>query len=143
MKRLMLVLATLALVGFFGGAAWAGDDDQGKGKGQGQSQGQDQGKGKGKGQDRGQGKRPDFESLFKRADANNDGKLSQDEFKKLPMFGGGKNAAKGESKGKGQGRGRDMADAIFKKLDTDNDGSISLDEFKKMAERRKKKDPVR
>lgn len=73
-------------------------------------------------EDKGQG----VENLFKKKDANGDGKLSPEEFKKdLPEA--------------AQAR----ADARFKKLDTNNDGSLSLDEFKagmsKAAEGKAKK----
>lgn len=111
MKRFMMVLASVALVGLFGASAWAGDDDNGKGK----------------------GKKADPEAQFKKLDANNDGKLSLDEFKKLPIFEKAKEGGKGK---------RPDAESMFKRLDTDKDGYLSLDEFKKMAEGRKKKDPT-
>ena len=58
-------------------------------------------------------KRPDPEQIFKRKDADADGALSLEEYKKgMPE----KALAK--------------ADARFKKLDTSGDGKLSLDEFK-------------
>ena len=61
----------------------------------------------------GEKKRPDPEQIFKRKDADADGALSLEEYKKgMPEKALGK------------------ADARFKKLDTSGDGKLSLDEFK-------------
>ncbi len=61
----------------------------------------------------GEKKRPDPEQIFKRKDADADGALSLEEYKKgMPE----KALAK--------------ADDRFKKLDTSGDGKLSLDEFK-------------
>jgi Ca2+-binding EF-hand superfamily protein len=72
------------------------------------------------------------DAAFKKADANSDGKLSADEFKKM-----------GEARAKAKGReGKPNAgDKAFKRLDANSDGAVSLEEFKKTSERKKKKDP--
>lgn len=58
-------------------------------------------------------KRPDPEQVFKRKDADADGSLSLEEFKKgMPE------------------KALARADERFKKLDTSGDGKLSLDEFK-------------
>lgn len=58
-----------------------------------------------------EGDRPDPEAMFKKADANNDGKVSKEEFLK-----GAKDAAKKE--------------AQFAAKDKDKDGNLTLEEFK-------------
>jgi Ca2+-binding EF-hand superfamily protein len=73
-------------------------------------------------------KKHDPEMLFKKLDANNDGSLSLEEFKKFGEMGKGKLAEHPE-----------LLEKMFKKLDTDNDGKLSLEEFKKIGELRKKK----
>lgn len=61
----------------------------------------------------GEKKRPDPEQIFKRKDADADGSLSLEEYKKgLPE------------------KALARADERFKKLDTSGDGKLSLDEFK-------------
>jgi hypothetical protein len=66
--------------------------------------------------------RPPLDQLFKRLDANKDGKLSREEFGKLaeilPRF----------------KANPDAVGPLFKQLDADGDGSLTLDEFKKLAE---------
>ena len=70
------------------------------------------------------------EAIFKKLDADNDGKLSKSEFAKLGEL--GKKAAAATAKKAGKG------DKLFSKLDTNGDGSLSLEEFKKMSEMKKK-----
>src|SRR6478672_4882681 len=67
--------------------------------------------------------RPALDDVFKRFDANKDGKLSRAEFEKFADFAP---RLKGEKK--------EAVDALFKKLDTKNNGFLTLDEFKKLAE---------
>src|SRR5262249_56232655 len=81
-------------------------------------------KGRGKGGDR-------IEAAFKRMDANSDGKISLEEFKKA-------------MEARPQGKLKDnpeMAAKIFQRMDANSDGFVSLEEFKKarekMAERMK------
>jgi Ca2+-binding EF-hand superfamily protein len=73
-------------------------------------------------------KKLDPEVLFKKLDANDDGSLSLEEFKKFGEMGKGKLAEHPE-----------MLEKMFKKLDANNDGKLSLEEFKKIGELRKKK----
>lgn len=63
---------------------------------------------------KGKGKKGD---VFKMLDANNDDKISKDEF------------------GKGKGKGSDKA---FQKLDANNDGFLTKDEFAKGGKKKKK-----
>jgi hypothetical protein len=62
----------------------------------------------------GKGKRPNPEEIFKKLDADADGSMTLDEFKKSPM------AQKDEAK----------AEEIYKKIDANSDGSVTLEEFK-------------
>jgi Ca2+-binding EF-hand superfamily protein len=66
------------------------------------------------------------ESLFKKLDANGDGKVSKEEFAKFA-----ENNPKAKEK-------PGATDKIFSKLDTNGDGSLSFEEFKMLAERKKK-----
>jgi Ca2+-binding EF-hand superfamily protein len=76
-------------------------------------------------------KGPDVEAIFKKIDANNDGKLSPAEFAKA----GEELKKKKEGEGaKKAGKGGKHAEALFAKLDTDKNGSLSLDEFRKVVE---------
>ena len=77
------------------------------------------------------GKR-DAGAMFKRLDANSDGKITPDEFKKLAE------AGKGRLKDKPE-----LLDRMFKRLDANNDGSLSADELKKFGERAKNKKPAK
>jgi len=66
------------------------------------------------------------ELVFKRIDANSDGKLSKDEFRSfIEKAGKGKLADKSE-----------LIDKLFDRLDTNGDGYLSLSEFKKLRELR-------
>jgi hypothetical protein len=67
--------------------------------------------------------RPALDDVFKRFDADKDGKLSRAEFGRFADFAP---RLKGEKK--------EAADALFKRLDTKNNGHLTLDEFKKLAE---------
>lgn len=62
----------------------------------------------------GKGKRPNPEEIFKKLDADADGSVTLDEFKKSPK--GQKDEAKAEE--------------IYKKVDANSDGSVTLEEFK-------------
>jgi Ca2+-binding EF-hand superfamily protein len=87
--------------------------------------------------DKPKGKHPDPEALFKRLDADNDGKISKEEFAKFADI----VREKAKEKGKGKNANGRAADAIFNRLDTNGDGYLSLEEFKKLSEiRQKKKD---
>lgn len=66
-------------------------------------------------------KKKDPDQQFAKMDANNDKKLSLDEFK-----------------GKRQGDKADAAEKAFKRLDKDNDGSVSLEEFKNRGKKKAK-----
>jgi Ca2+-binding EF-hand superfamily protein len=104
MKRTLLTLAALAVSAVAISTACAEDGDKGKDKGK---------------------RNP--ENLFKKLDANGDGKVSKEEFAKMAERAGGK------------GKGGKGGDKLFGRLDGDNDGFISKDEFKKMSEMRGKK----
>jgi hypothetical protein len=67
--------------------------------------------------------------LFKKMDANGDGKVSKEEFK--AFF---------DKVGKGKLKDNpELLDKLFDKLDTDGDGSLSPAEFKKFVEMAAKK----
>ena len=63
--------------------------------------------------------------LFEKADANNDGKVSLDEFKKAV-----ENAPKGKLKDHPE-----KAAKLFKRLDADGDGFVTKEELKKAMEK--------
>jgi len=73
-------------------------------------------------------KRPDPAMMFKKLDANGDGKISKEEFAKIADL------------RKGQGgdgdKAKEMMGKLFDKLDADGNGSLSEAEMKKMAELR-------
>ncbi len=69
----------------------------------------------------------DIETIFKKIDGNNDGKLSKDEFAKLSD----EIRAKGEKAAKIADRIKASANDLFARLDENKDGSLSLDEVKK------------
>lgn len=79
-------------------------------------------------------KRPggrDPEMMFKKLDANNDGKLSKDEFKKVVEM-----IAQRAEKLKDKPELVDkLTDRMFEKLDENKNGSLSAEEFKKITER--------
>lgn len=77
----------------------------------------------------GAAKQRDPEALFKRLDANGDGKITKEEFEKVRERLQKAKRAAATSKG-------EIGERILKRLDTNNDGALSLDEFKKMSEMR-------
>jgi len=99
--------------------------------------------------------KPDPAEIFKRVDADGDGKVSKEEFKKFLAFmasrrGEGKPEGKPEGKhparpeGKPEGKGGEaghkpppsaaMAEQLFERLDGNKDGFLSQEEFFKMRE---------
>lgn len=79
------------------------------------------------------GKHRDPEAMFKRLDANGDGKITKEESGKLRerMQQHRAGAKGGAAAGKGQ-----LGERFFTHLDANSDGALSLDEFKKIGERR-------
>jgi hypothetical protein len=71
----------------------------------------------------------DPEQMFNKMDADNDKKVTKDEFKKF--F---EELTKGKLEGKGLGGG----EKLFDQLDADSDGKLTLEEFKKLSELREK-----
>jgi len=67
----------------------------------------------------GQPPRPNLDEVFKRYDANKDGKLSRAEYDTFAKI---------------APKLKDNADAAFKRLDANDDGSLTLAEFKKLAD---------
>jgi hypothetical protein len=83
----------------------------------------------------------DSEALFKKLDADGDGKVSKDEFKKVtaqPGQGGfGGFGGRGGRGGPGnKGGAGEVGTRSFDRLDSNGDGALSADEFKKMGEQR-------
>jgi EF-hand domain pair len=78
----------------------------------------------------------DAAAMFKRMDANGDGKVTREEFEKgfagFGAFGGGggKGGFGGRNKG-GNGNGGNFAGRLFDRLDTDKDGNLTQEEFTK------------
>jgi Ca2+-binding EF-hand superfamily protein len=69
----------------------------------------------------------DTDKLFEKLDANSDGKVSKEEFKKIFGNVAGKLVEQfGEKVG-------DVTDLLFDRLDTDSDGYLSKEEFKKVG----------
>jgi hypothetical protein len=101
LQKPVLAIATTCLVA---GLALADDTEKGKSR-------------------RGQAGLLDGGVMLKRLDANKDGKLSLEEFKKLGELG----------RGRGQDR-PELLDRLFQRLDADGDGSLSAEELKKMGE---------
>jgi EF hand len=60
------------------------------------------------------------EKLFEKMDADGDGKVSKEEFKKL-------------SENAGQGKHGEFSDRVFDRLDANSDGYLSKEEFKKFG----------
>lgn len=113
MRRIFGVALAVGVLALSAASSWADDEAPG-------------GKGKGKGKG---GFKGDPEMMFKRIDANGDGKISKDEFKAFfSKIGKGKLADKPE-----------LIDKMFQRMDANGDGSISLEEFKKAREMREKK----
>jgi len=77
--------------------------------------------------------RPTAEQTFKRMDADGDGKLTKEEFKKY-VEGNERMAKRAKDN-------PDYIDSTFKRMDGDGDGKVTLDEYKKYSEsnRRNKK----
>jgi Ca2+-binding EF-hand superfamily protein len=71
----------------------------------------------------------DMAALFKKLDTNNDGKLTRDEFMKLPEVLGRKPTAAGKH--------QQMLAKLFDRLDADGNGTLSLEEFRKLPEVRR------
>jgi EF hand len=123
--RLFLGLGIIAVVALVT-AAVADDPDKAEKK-----------KGKGKG-------RPTAEMIFKKMDADGDGKVTLEEFKKHEEARAKEWEEKGEKfkekfkdKFKGKGKGGNP-DRRFKMIDTDGKGYFTLDEFKKHFEERER-----
>lgn len=71
------------------------------------------------------GKGPNLEAVFKKMDANGDGKISKDEFADfVSKLGNGKLKDKPK-----------LIDKLFARADADGDGFLSKDELKKVAAR--------
>ena len=64
--------------------------------------------------------------MFKKLDANSDGKVTKEEFAKFA-----------ENKPKATAK-PGASDKLFSKLDANGDGALSAEEFKKLSERKKK-----
>ena len=81
----------------------------------------------------------DLEAIFKKLDADKDGKLSPTEFAKVTEEFKKKkaDAAAPAPAAKATKKAGKKTDALFTKLDTDKNGSLSLEEFKKVNEVRK------
>lgn len=75
--------------------------------------------------------RPTAEQTFKQMDADGDGKVTKDEFKKY---------VEGNERMAKQAKDNpDFIDNTFKRMDADGDGKVTLDEYKKYRESRRNK----
>lgn len=75
-------------------------------------------------------KGPDIEAIFKKLDANNDGKLSAAEFASVMQE---LHKKKEGAQTKNPAKAAKRAELLFAKLDADKNGSLSLDEFKNLV----------
>lgn len=112
MKRFLVALGLLSA--FVLAVGFAGADD----KAQDQKKPADKKGGFGKRGGGGFGGFGDPTALLKKADANNDGKVTKEEFTKA-------------FEGFGQGKGGEFAERLFERLDADKNGSIDAEELKK------------
>ena len=83
------------------------------------------------GQKKNKKKGPDIEAIFKKLDADNDGKLSSTEFATAMQE---LRKKKEGAEAKNPAKGAKRAELLFAKLDADKNGSLSLDEFKTVIE---------
>lgn len=72
-------------------------------------------------------KGPDLEAIFKKLDADNDGKISATEFTNVLQE---LHKKKDNAQPKNPAKAAKKAELLFTKLDADKNGSLSLDEFK-------------
>ncbi len=85
-------------------------------------------------------KQRDPEAIFKRIDADGDGKITKEEFEKAGdrLRERTKERGTGAKTGASAGSGK-IGSRLFERLDTNKDGALSLEEFKKIGELRHKR----
>lgn len=83
------------------------------------------------GQKKNKNKGPDLEAIFKKLDADNDGKLSSTEFANVMQE---LRKKKEGAEAKNPAKGAKRAERLFAKLDADKNGTLSLAEFKTVIE---------